>query len=36
MEKFLNESALKDLIRRLSTSNDPDDREDFDIVAKAM
>ena len=37
MEKqFLNESALKDLIRRLSTSNDPDDRDDFDIVTKAM
>ena len=36
MEKFLNESALKDLIRRLSTSNDPDDQEDFDIVTKAM
>ena len=37
MEKqFLNENALKDLIRRLSTSNDPDDRDDFDIVTKAM
>ena len=35
-KKYLNESALKDLIRRLSTSNDPDDRDDFDIVAKAM
>ena len=35
-KKYLNEAALKDLIRRLSTSNDPDDREDFDIVAKAM
>ena len=35
-KKYLNEAALKDLIRRLSTSNAPDDREDFDIVAKAM
>ena len=35
-KKYLNESALKDLIRRLSTSNDPDAREDFDIVTKAM
>ena len=34
--QFLNENALKDLIRRLSNSNDPDDRDDFGTVKEAM
>ena len=34
--QFLNENALKDLIRRLSNSNDPDNQEDIDIVKGAM
>ena len=34
--QFLDENALKALIRRLSTSNDPYAREDLDTVEKAM
>ena len=34
--QYLNENALKDLIRRLSNSNDPDNKEDIDIVKGAM
>ena len=35
-KKYLNEAALKDLIRRFSTSNDPYAQEDLDTVEKAM
>ena len=34
--RFLNESALKDLIQRASTSTDPDAREDLELVKKAL
>ena len=34
--RFLDESSLKELIRRLSAGSGPDAREDLDIVAEAM
>ena len=33
---YLNESALKDLIQRVSTGTGPDAREDLDTVKKAL
>ena len=34
--RFLNEDALKELIRRLSAGNDPDAREDLKLVGRAL